>query len=166
MRVEASVQLSGLTEAPPHSLWAVDLLRPWEAPLRLSQTGGERVKKRSVTLVVLTTGIAILAFGCLGAFADVHVGGGPDGWCMKGSVHPPLGFGAPHVEQITATGEVSTLPLGLVCTFLAEDGTKVVATTSWAWTLLAATGILLIVLAAVSYFRTRRAQPLAPGEGS
>ncbi|MFZ2964210.1 MAG: hypothetical protein WA006_05945, partial [Rhodoglobus sp.] len=138
---------------------ATQLLHPLlSAPVRwLRCFGGQRVQKRSVAWVILVAGIAVLAFSFLGAFADVHVGGGPDGWCLKGSVHPPLDFGAPHVEQTTATGEPSVLPLGLVCTFLAEDGTTVVVTTSWVWTVLAAAGVLLITLATVSCFRTRRA---------
>lgn len=87
------------------------------------------------------------------AFGVLRVGGGPDGWCMKGSVRPPLGFGAPDYEQITVTGEPSLFPLGIVCRFVASDGSVAIATTSWWTTGFAAVGVALIVAAVVVLVR-------------
>lgn len=111
------------------------------------------VVSRRLAIVSLVVGLLIVVASLVSAFGVLRVGGGPDGWCMQGSVRPPLGFGAPDYEQITVTGEPSLFPLGIVCRFVASDGSVAIATTSWWTTGFAAVGVALIVAAVVVLVR-------------
>ncbi|CAN5456690.1 hypothetical protein BH10ACT7_BH10ACT7_22590 [soil metagenome] len=124
-----------------------------------------RGRQRALAAVSLVTGSLVILASGMSAFGVLRVGGGPDGWCMRGSVRPPLGFGAPDYEQITATGQPSLFPLGIVCRFVASDGSVAVATTPWWTTAFAAVGVALIVVAATVCLRSLGTMRTRPRQG-